>query len=88
MAAPLDHDHLADRLADELAEHDPGRRPDAELPTLNRPQAAEALGMSTDTLDRLVVAGLIAYHQIGARKKFSRADLGRYLASTRQEAGR
>ncbi len=60
-----------------------GVLPDESRELLTRAQAAERLGLSTRTLDRLVAARLVRYVKLGSGRRspirFHAADLDEYL---------
>jgi len=47
----------------------------------NKTEAAKALGISTETLDRYRKMGKFPYHQIGDRIIFTESDLTKFLES-------
>ena len=48
----------------------------------NRHAAAEALSITTRTLDRLVISGQIQAHRIGTRVLFTPAELQKFAKGT------
>jgi excisionase family DNA binding protein len=46
-------------------------------------QAAEQLGVSVSTVERLAATGKIAYYKIGSSKKFAQEDIEAYLRRAR-----
>lgn len=67
-----------------LMNAEPNSQDSRSLPRLsyNRHEAAEILGVSVESVDRLVVRGLLKPSRALRRPLFSTAELERFLAST------